>query len=127
MAGVGNNGGVRRVFATSVVFIVALAADALLLLAPAGHVLTGWELVLLVGGAVVGVGAAMLSPRPSVWALPVIAFLVFRFGLAPLVGVRDDAVLRDAQAGLAAAVVLAGQFGVVAIGMSIGRSRAATA
>jgi hypothetical protein len=44
--------------------------------------------------------------------------------VAPVIGVPDDAVLRDAQGGIAIAVALGGQFALVKIGMMVGASRA---
>ncbi len=114
----------RSIVAIVVVVADAVVADALLLLSPAGEVLAAVEVFLLVVLALVAVVAVAVAPRPVMWVLPVAALLVFRFGVGPAVGVPGDAVLRDAQAGLAVAVVVLAQFAVVAIGMAVGRSRA---
>ncbi|MCA1702629.1 MAG: DUF4190 domain-containing protein [Actinobacteria bacterium] len=110
--------------ATLIVFLCAVTADGLLMLAPAGHLLTWIEVLVLALIAILAVVAVALAPGAWMWVVPVVALVVFLVPVAPVIGVPDDAVLRDAQGGIAIAVVLGGQFALVTIGMMVGASRA---
>lgn len=119
--------GVRRprlVLTTLVAFVCAVTADGLLLLAPAGHVLTWNEAHVLGLMAVAAVAAVALAPGAWMWGIPVAALGVFLVAVAPVIGIPGDAVLGDAQAGIAVAVVIGVQLAFIKIGLVVGASLA---
>ncbi len=98
---------------------VAVAVDALLLLQNAGATLRPMKAVGLAVAAVGAVALVRWAPRRELIATPLVAFVVFRLSLGRLVDVPEDAVIRDAQAGLAVAVIVGGQLAVVVLGVEI--------
>ncbi len=113
----------RLVVSGFVLVIVGFLADGLVLLQPAGAVLTGTEVAALLALAALGIAAAAIGGSPWLLATPVAAFAGFRLLLGVIIEVPDDAVIRDAQAGLAVGVQLLGQLAVVGIGLAIAARR----
>jgi len=97
---------------------VAVAVDALLLLMPAGTVPGAAEVVGLAIAAITTFAVSRWSLRPELLAAPLVGFVLFRLALGWLIDVPQDAVIRDAQAGLAVMVVVGAQFAVIGFGMS---------
>jgi len=119
---------VRRRFtrlAASAAFLLVTGclADALLLLTPAGATLGPLEALALVALAGSGVAAAAVGGRSELLLVPIAALVVFQASLGAVVPVPRDAVIRDAQAGIAVVVVLAGQLLAVGAGVALGRRR----
>ncbi len=113
-----------RAAATAVVLvIIGILADRLVLLQPAGAVLSGAELAALLALAVIGLATVAMGRSPALLATPLVAFAVFRLALGVAINVPGDAVIRDAQAGLAVMVVVLGQLLVVGIGLALARGR----
>jgi hypothetical protein len=100
---------------------LAVAVDASLLLKTGGAVLRPIEAVGLAVATAVAIGLTRWAPRHELIGTPVLGFLVFELSLGRLIAVPDDAVIRDAQAGLAVAVTVGGQAAVVAVGLGLGR------
>lgn len=99
--------------------VVACAADVVLFYQRAGALLLGWRLVVIVG---LGVAAVILIRRSPHWwtvAIPVLSFEIFRTLLVDVIPIPKDAVLRDAQAGIAVAVIVGGQLALVAIAVAL--------
>ncbi len=89
----------------------------ILLFAPAGSVVGGWQLVVLLALAVAAIVSIRACPAPLMLAVPIIAFVAFRVVIVEVVDVPADAVLRDAQAGLAVLVIVGGQLLLVGLAL----------
>lgn len=99
--------------------VVAFAVDAFLFLQRAGAILRPIEVLALAVAAVAAVGLTHWAPRRELIGVPIVAFVLFRLSLGVLIEVPQDAVIRDAQAGLALFVIVGGQLAVVACGVSL--------
>ncbi len=113
----------RTLLTLAALTVVAAVVDALLFLAPAGSILSPAEVLGLLALAALAGAALWRNPHPAHFAAPFLGLIVFRLLVVPLVEVPTDAVLRDAQAGIAAAVVLIAQLCVVGVGFALGRRR----
>ena len=108
----------RFVLSGLVLLSAGFLANGLILLQPAGAVLSGAEVAAALALAAIGVAAAAAGGSWSLLAIPLAALAGFRLLLGVVIAVPADTVIRDAQAGLAAAVVLAGQLAVVGVGLT---------
>ncbi len=112
---------VRSAAAALGLIVVAAASDVLLFLQPAGAILRPIEALALAVGALVAFGLALWAPRRELIAAPVIAFGLFMLSLFVVIDVPEDAVIRDAQSGLAIFVTVVPQLAVVACGVALSR------
>ncbi len=113
----------RTLLTLAALTVVAAVVNAQQLLEPAGSILSPAEVLGLLALTALAVAALWRNPHPAHFAAPFLGLYVFRFFVVPLVEVPTDAVLRDAQAGIAAAVVLIAQLCVVGVGFALGRRR----
>lgn len=109
----------RGVLAGIVLVPVAILSDAWLLLQPAGAVLAPVQAAVLVVAAVVAAALSRWAAAPALLIAPVLGFALFRAAFGSVIEVPDDAVIRDAQAGLAVAVVVGAQLAIVALALFV--------
>ncbi len=98
--------------------VVTCAADAVLFLQRAGSYLTGLKLVAMVILAAAATALIALWPTAWVYAAPILGFALFRGAVIHLIHVPDDAVIRDAQAGIAVFGVISARFVFVILVMA---------
>ena len=113
----------RSAVAAMGLVVTAVAVDVFLFLQTAGAILRPLEALALAAAAVAAVGLTQWAPRWELIAVPVVAFVVFRLSLGVLIEVPDDAVIRDAQAGLALFVIVGAQLAVVTCGVALANVR----
>ena len=109
----------------AVLFAASYAAYALVMLAPAGQLMSLPEILAAAALAALAVGGSAVRRRLWLLAIPLAALLAFRGSLGTLIAVPRDAGVRDAQAGLGYMVVLGAEVGAVGLGILLADRRVA--
>ena len=116
-----------RFAAAALIAVVLLAAGytayALVMLAPAGQLMSLPEILAAAALAAIGVGGSAVRRRLWLLAIPLAALLAFRGSLGTVIAVPQDASVRDAQAGLGYMVVLVAEVGAVGLGIMLADRR----